>query len=601
MFQKKNTNPNQTDIIQKLFFKLLPVQILIIAMGSINSIVDGVIAGRFIDSTSVGVIGLYYSMVNILNAVGSVLLGGTAVLIGRYMGQADKDKTEGIFSLNIVTTSLIGLAIMVLSLLFSHPLARLLGATEELMEPLVTYIRWYAIGIVPLLLGQQVASFLQLELQRIRAYVGIVAMIISNLILNISLVVIFRLGIQGLALSTSICNWIYFFILGSYYLTKKAQLRVNYHKIPWHELGDVIKIGLPGATLVFALSIRGIVINRILLTYAGNDGLSAMSAFNMISGLLIAFCLGMGAVVRMLTSVFIGEENQVSIKQVMKVAYTRGLPISLGLTLLVVVCAGLISQIFFPDVSSVVYQMSKQLVIIYGLCIPLILICIINSNYLQAWGHHLFVNILSVVDGFFAMVIPALILAPILGAFGVWIANPIGIAITALMTPLYCMLYWKKMKLSLDELLFIPKDFGVAKEDRFDRVLRTIEDVVEASEEIRQFALRKGINKKIANYSALCLEEIASNVIEHGFTKDNKEHSLETNVVKNGKTIILRVKDDCIPFNPEERLKIVSPDDPLKNIGIRIVHELADEVIYQNLIGLNILTMKLNTEAGQKA
>ena len=65
----------------------------------------------------------------------------------------------------------------------------------------------------------------------------------------------------------------------------------------------MIKIGIPGALLVFCLSVRGIVINRLLLQYSGNDGLSAMSAFNMIRGIFIAYCLGNGSIIRMLIRV----------------------------------------------------------------------------------------------------------------------------------------------------------------------------------------------------------------------------------------------------------------------------------------------------------
>ena len=56
-----NTLHDHSDrLISKLFYGMLPVQILIFAMGYITSIVNGVMAGRFIDSSTVGVIGLYY-------------------------------------------------------------------------------------------------------------------------------------------------------------------------------------------------------------------------------------------------------------------------------------------------------------------------------------------------------------------------------------------------------------------------------------------------------------------------------------------------------------------------------------------------------------
>ena len=90
-------NKTSKDLLSKLFFNMLPVQILIFAMGSINSIVDGAMAGRFIDAASVGVIGLFYSVVRLILAISSVFLGGTSVLCGRYMGKGEMDNTEGVF------------------------------------------------------------------------------------------------------------------------------------------------------------------------------------------------------------------------------------------------------------------------------------------------------------------------------------------------------------------------------------------------------------------------------------------------------------------------------------------------------------------------
>ena len=197
----------------KLFFKLLPVQIMIVAMGSINSIVDGVIAGRFIDATTVGVIGLFFAMVNAISAIGSVLLGGSSVISGRYMGSGDLEKTRGIFSLNVTLTASIGLILSIIGLLFPGMVADLCGADEELRGALMLYVMGYSIGILPQMMAQQLGAFLQMERQSRRNYAGVAAMIIFNIILNITLVTVFNLGIFGLALSTAICNWIYFIIL----------------------------------------------------------------------------------------------------------------------------------------------------------------------------------------------------------------------------------------------------------------------------------------------------------------------------------------------------------------------------------------------------
>ena len=121
------TRNKQKDIIKKLFFKLLPVQVAILAMGSINTIIDGAVAGRYIDSVTVGVIGLYFPMVQVVSGVSSILLGGTSVLMGKHMGRGDMEKTRGVFSLNLALTILFGGLLSVLSFVFASPLADILA------------------------------------------------------------------------------------------------------------------------------------------------------------------------------------------------------------------------------------------------------------------------------------------------------------------------------------------------------------------------------------------------------------------------------------------------------------------------------------------
>lgn len=584
------------NMVGKLFFSMLPVQILILAMGAVNSIVDGAMAGRFIDSSTVGVVGLYYSMINVYNAVGSVLLGGTTVLCGRYMGRGDMEKTEGVFSLNITLTILVSGALTLLSVLIPGPIATTLGATEELKGDLVKYILGFAVGIIPMMMSQQISAFLQLERQSKRGYIGIAGMVISNIALDVLLVAVLKMGVFGLAIATSLSNLIYFLILAPYYLTKKAQLHYHIKKILWKVMGRLIKIGVPGALLVFCLAIRGIVINRILLSYAGNDGLSAMSAFNMISGIFLAYCLGNGSAVRMLTSVFVGEEDKTSIRAVIKTAFTKGLLLSCVVAAIIILISPLLTSIFFPDKESNVYNLAYQLFVIYGFCVPLILIAQVLTNYLQAMGHNLFVNIQSVFDGFFAMVIPALILAPILGALGVWIANPIGIILTILLVPLYNLIYWKRKPRTIDEAMFIKPDFGFAPERTLSLFIHNMDEVSETSEKIHSFCLDNNIDPKSSYYAALCMEEMAGNVIRHGFGNDKKPHSLNMRVVLRDDDIMLRLKDDCVPFDPRTIAELVNDKKSFDNIGIRMVYGLADEVNYQNLLGLNALTITIKEE-----
>lgn len=582
---------NSDKLLSRLFFGMLPVQILIFAMGAINTIVDGAMAGRYIDASAVGVIGLYYSMVEIMTAVGSVLLGGTAVLCGRYMGRGESNNTEGIFSLNLTITMIVGVILTAVSLIIPGPLAVILGANEELKGALVTYIVGYGIGIIPMLFAQQLAAFLQMERQSLRGYVGIAGMIISNVVLDVVFVAVLDMGIWGLALATSFSNLIYFLILVPYYFTSRAQLHYSFAKILWKDLWPLIKIGFPGAMLVFCIALRYMVINRLLLRFAGNDGLSAMSSFNMVCGIFIAFCLGNGALVRMLISVFVGEEDKISMRKTLRLVFTKGLALSVVVAAVIFAISPILTGIFFPDRNSSVYHLAYQLFVIYSFCIPLILICQIFTNYLQAMGHNLFVNIQSIFDGFFAMVIPSLVLAPVMGAMGVWLANPIGIVMTILLVPIYCIIYWRHVPRNIDEMMFIRPGFGAAPSDVLDVSISTLDGVANAAARIQEFCVEHDVDKKSSYYAALCVEEIAANIVTRGFSADKKSHFLTAMAIFLQDRLVLRLKDDCPAFDPGEIADLSSEESGLDNLGIRMVYDIADDVNYQNMLGLNVLTV----------
>ena len=89
------------------------------------------------------------------------------------------------------------------------------------------------------------------------------------------------------------------------------------------------------------------------------------------------------------------------------------------------------------------------------------------------------------------------------------------------------------------------------------------------------------------------MEEMAGNVVAHGFSVDRKKHSVDVRVVYRDNGLILRLKDNCVAFDPAARREIADPEDVTKNIGIRMVYKIAGSVSYQSVLGLNVLTITI--------
>ena len=581
-----------SSMIYRLFLKLLPVQVAIVAMGSINSIVDGVVAARFIDAETVGVVGLYYTVLRILEAAGSVVLGGVSVMSGRYLGSGQIDKTRGICTLGMSISMLIGTVLTVISFAAPEFIARLLGANDALLKPLVTYIQGYAIGIIPQLLCQQVTAGLQLERKEKLGHAGVIVMIVTNVLLDILFVAIMNLGVWGLALATSLANWAYFLVIIQHYFSGHVQLMPDLFLVSARDTLPLLRIGFPNALLVVCLAARSLVINRILLADAGSNGLSAMSSFNMVCGLIISAALGTGALVRMLSSVFIGEDNREGLLAVIRISVTRMLAVMAAIGASVILLSPVLASVFFPDPSTAVYRMTRELFFIYGFCVPLTLMCIVYSSYCQAGEHRLFVNLISLTDGFFSMVIPALILAPVMGATGVWLSLPIGLLITLAVSAMYPVIRLHRIPRRAEEWLLLPPDNNTGNRLVFH--LYSMKEVTRTAEKVHAFCDSHMLHGRTGAFAGLCLEEIAGNIVRHGFHADRENHMIEVSVNIRKDGVVLRIKDDCIPFNPKEWYEIASAgEDPFSNVGIRLVYAVAEEIDYQNLLGLNVLTIRL--------
>ena len=102
---------------------------------------------------------------------------------------------------------------------------------------------------------------------------------------------------------------------------------------------------------------------------------------------------------------------------------------------------------------------------------------------------------------------------------------------------------------NMEQLMVIPASFGAGPDARLDISVQNMDEVLTVSRQVSEFCRRRGI--------------------------------------------VLRIRDDCVPFNPRERKALTDPNDILKNAGIRIVYQIAKSVDYQNLLGLNVLTIRI--------
>lgn len=581
-------------ITTRLLFRLLPLQILLSAITAINGIVSSLFASNDVGELAMSAIALYGPVNMLITAICFLLVSGATVLYGKYLGRNQEENLPGLFSLDLALSAIV--SVIFVGVLVLLPLLGRSGfpVRDAAVRPVFNqYLLGQAIGIFPLVLGNQLSAFLSLENQIRRTTIATLVLIAANIVLNLLFVRLLHWQAFGLALASSMSLWIFFAVEAQYFLTGKTPLRFSVREISWGECGSIIKIGFSGAATYGYQTLRGLVVNALITLYVGSAGLSAFAASDSILRFFWAIPAGMVAVSRMLISVSIGEEDRRKLEDVMRNMFYRFVPLMGAVSLLIILMAAPFTRLFYRDPASQVYMMTVWGFRILPLCMPLSVICMHFICYGQASNKQALVHILSILDGLVCVAGFSALLVPAIGMNGVYIANVLNGVVTTLIIILYAVLKNHRFPRTMGELMVIPADFGVPACDRLDITVENMEEVMTISRAVQTFCREKGIDERRSVLAALALEEMAGNVAEHGFQKDRKKHTADIRVVYKNQGILLRISDDCVPFDPSERRALLDSASPEKNVGIRMVYEMAEDVQYQNILGLNVLTIRL--------
>ena len=151
-------------MIQGLCFRLLPIQVLLAMVGSINGIVSSLFASNFVGTDAMSAIGLYSPINSFFLALNTMMMGGSQIICGKYMGRHEISGMQNVFSVNMLVSFLVSVAASLI--FFAAGILDLTGmfTSDEVVRGYFNqYLIGMALGIVPQIIGQQLSGFLSLE------------------------------------------------------------------------------------------------------------------------------------------------------------------------------------------------------------------------------------------------------------------------------------------------------------------------------------------------------------------------------------------------------------------------------------------------------
>lgn len=583
-------------MIRRLFRQMSVAQIFSALMPTICMLIDSIVIARFEGVDAMSAYGLSTPLMIICSAMSFMVVNGVQVYLGKTMGKGDIKGACSCFSSSIVMS--LGIAAFWLLFVFGTGdwIGVMLGAGRDNTVSVLTkeYLRGLILGTPFVFLSQIMGAYLQ-TMGKHRLLMGsVVAMTIANIAFDLASVLVFDGGMFGIGLATSLSYVVAFAVDIVIFLRKDCIFRFSFRGVRMAVASDIVKEGSPFLLNQSFFTVRTYLFNRILMRLAGSPGVAVLAVYSTIENLIFSIGLGTGAVTLMLSSVFFSDEDRASLHSLIQSIAVFPPVLLVFAVAIAEICAPYLMRFFIgSDPAILSFAIPGFRIFMLG--------AIANNlddvlkNYFQGIRKRRITNLISFLKCLGFMIPFVYFFSWLLGLTGFWIGVVLGYSSTMLFVMI---LIWRKngsITFSPEAFSYLEKDFGASPENCIEMNIKNTDDAIAASKKLDEFCRGRGIEGRTGMLVGLCVEEIAVNIIEHGFSKDRRPHSIEVRMVVQDDRRVIRIRDNCVNFDPVKYLELHKnkDGDPTAHIGLRMVMGMVKDAQYINSLGLNNLTLIL--------
>lgn len=279
---KKMELLGSTSIPKALLAMGIPTMIGMLVNAFYN-LVDAYFVGGLGES-QMGAISVVYPLGQVVVGLGLLFGNGAASYISRLLGRGDKENADKVASTALYSSIFVGAVIIIISMVFLHPILKLLGATDSILPYAATYAGIYIVSCIFNVFNVTMNNIVTSEGAAKTTMCALLIGAVLNIALDPLFIYAFDLGVAGAAIATAISQVVSTCVYLTYILRKKSvfHFRVKDCTYSREIMSEIFKIGIP--TLVFQIltSLSISLINNA----AGDYGDSAIAGMGVVTRLI---------------------------------------------------------------------------------------------------------------------------------------------------------------------------------------------------------------------------------------------------------------------------------------------------------------------------
>lgn len=575
------------DLLKSTYRRFMGKMILNNLMIFLGSLVNGIVISRYLGIEAMAAFQLTFPLVFTVMMFSQIINIGVQNNCAKSLGAGRAQDASAYYSVALVAILPLSIAVATGLFGYAESIVVLLGGSGEIADLAAAYLRGISLGL-PLLLFlpmQSAVFFLTGQAKCVIRSVAVQSVV--NVVGALVNVFYLRGGMLGMGIVMSCCYVAALLVMLREIRQESNCVRFLWRGWQWRQLWPILRIGFPSATDRFFKTIQMFVINHVLLIVAPVTAMASFAVLNSLNYIFLPIAGGLSATTLTMSGVFFGEKDKDSLRGLLKISLAESLPITLLTATITFLTAPILVRLFMNDAGEAL-ETTVAALRIYIWYLPLFAINNIFQKYYLGVNALSLTYLSSAMENLLFVCLLGTIFGLLYGETGVWTAFVFAEILAIFGLVLIIALQKKAIPRTLDDFLQLPTNFQRGK--IFTGSATNMNEVINLSEATRLFLLNNGVSKREAMLVALSIEEMGKNIIRWG-GGDGRKHSIDI-LVRKDESLTLRIRDDCAPFDPVEWLKIHQDNDKLKNIGIRMICNLATEARYSRTLGLNYLFLR---------
>ena len=392
---------------------------------NLYTIVDSIIVGNFLGKEALGAVGasfpIIFTLISMVIGVGS----GASTVVSQYFGAKHFDQVRRTIDTIFIFFLAASLLVTAIGIAFSRHIFMLLQLPPEMLPEAVTYLNIYLMGMFFFFGFSGITSVLRGMGDSKTPLYFMVISTLMNVLLDLLFVIVFKLGIEGVALATVVAQAGAFFSAAWYLERKHPVIKLSFRKYIFDRdiFKSCVRIGLPTGFQQSFVALGMMAIMGLVNTF-GVNAVAAYTAAMRVDSFAKMPAITFSSALSTFVGQNVGAFREDRAKKGLRITLLFSLAYSVFVSVMIILFGDYLIQLFTTDPG--VIAIGQDYLVIVSSFYLLLSVMFTITGFLRGAGATLVPMITTLMSLYLLRIPIAYLLSAKIGVNGIWWAEPVG-------------------------------------------------------------------------------------------------------------------------------------------------------------------------------